>query len=216
MALILKQFEIGPMQNFGYLIADDKTKEALVVDPAWAPAQLLKNVEQNGFKLAGFVVTHAHYDHTNAIETLLDLVDVPVYAQAEEIEYAKSGNSIVGDLGRTARPVRGGEKILLGETTLEFLHTPGHTPGSQCIRVGNYLITGDTLFVGGCGRSDLPGGHAPTLFKSLEKISMLPGNLIVCPGHDYGVVKERSLEKEKEENPYLQMPDQNQFTDAVQ
>jgi hydroxyacylglutathione hydrolase len=215
MSLVLKQFEIGPMQNFGYMIADDGAKKALVVDPAWSPAQILETVEKSGYALAGFVVTHAHYDHTNAIEILLQKVDVPVYAQVEEIAYAKSGNSIVGDLGRTARPVRGGEKISLGETEVEFLHTPGHTPGSQCLRVGNYLVTGDTLFVGGCGRTDLPGGDAPTLFKTLQKISTLPGNLVICPGHDYGEVRQRPLENEIAENPYLQMTAEKEFLDAV-
>lgn len=215
MSLVLKQFSIGPMQNFGYMIADEGSKSALIVDPAWAPAQIMKVVDENGFKLAGLVVTHAHFDHTNAIELLLDKVDVPVYAQNEEIAYAKSGNSIVGDLGRTARAVRGGEKIKLGESEIEFLHTPGHTPGSQCLLAGNHLITGDTLFIDGCGRSDLPGGDAATLFKSLQKIATLSPDLVICPGHDYGPVRQRTLRNEIEENVYLQMTNEKEFNDAV-
>lgn len=111
-----------------------------------APAQIVSVAEKEGFKIAGFLVTHAHYDHTNAIDDLLTRLDVPVYAQADEVPYAKSGNKIVGDLGSTLKPVHEGDKVKLGETEITFLHTPGHTPGSQCIQVGDYLITGDTLF----------------------------------------------------------------------
>lgn len=112
--MILKQFEIGPMQNFCYLIADEKTKQALVVDPAWAPQKIKEVAAQNDLKLVGMVVTHAHYDHTNAIELLLHDLDIPVYANANEVPYAKSGVSIVGDLGSTVKPTQGGDKIKLG------------------------------------------------------------------------------------------------------
>ena len=203
------------MQNFCYLIGDQKSKKAFVVDPAWSPDEILSTVKKEGFTLSGLLVSHAHYDHTNAIEDLLDRVDVPVYVNKEEIPFSQSGNSIVGNLGRTAKGMEGGSSVQLGETEIKFLHTPGHTPGSQCIQVGDYLITGDTLFVGGCGRSDLPGGDAATLFKSLQKIAKLPSNLTLCPGHDYGVVKQRSLGEEKNENPYLQMTKEESFIEAV-
>ncbi len=203
------------MQNFCYLIGDDKSKQALIVDPAWAPDKILSTVEKEGFKLAGFIVSHAHYDHTNAIEELLKKVDVPVYATREETLYAEAGGMIVGKLGNTLKPVAGGERMNLGETPIEFLHTPGHTPGSQCIRVGTYLITGDTLFVGGCGRSDLPGGDPVQLFRSLRKIAELPGELEICPGHDYGPVRQRSLREEAEENPYLKLQNMQEFLQAV-
>lgn len=215
MSLILHQFEIGPMQNFGYLIGDSKTKEAFVVDPAWSPQRIQNEAQSKDLTIKGMIITHAHYDHTNAVEDLLDLIDVPVYAHADEIMYSKSGVSIVGSLGRTAKPLQGGDKIKCGETELEFLHTPGHTPGSQCVRVGSYLITGDTLFVGGCGRSDLPGGDPATLFKSLQKIASLPPDLEICPGHDYGEARSRKLKDEKFENPYLQMKSENDFLSAV-
>lgn len=203
------------MQNFGYLIGDEKTKQALVVDPAWDPTQIIKLVSDEGFTLAGLVVTHAHYDHVNAIEILLDKFDVPVYANKNELAYAKSGNSIVGDLGRTAKPMEGGDVLQLGETPITFLHTPGHTPGSQCIQIGKHLITGDTLFIGGCGRTDLPGGDPATLFKSMQKIAQLPGDLEVCPGHDYGEKPRRSLQEELQLNPYLKMRDESAFVETL-
>src|SRR4051812_8695150 len=104
MTSIVRQFEIGPMQNFGYLIGDPASKQALIVDPAWDAEKILAVVEKEGLKLAGFVITHAHYDHVNAIEDLLRKVDVPVYANPEEIEFSKAATSIVGSLGRTAKP----------------------------------------------------------------------------------------------------------------
>lgn len=203
MSFIIQQFEIGPMQNFSYLIGDEKTKKALIVDPGWEPDTILKTVTAAGFNLSGMLVSHAHYDHTNAIEELLEKVDVPVYVNHDEVKMAKLGNPIFGSLGRTVHPMKGGDVLDLGKTKIEFLHTPGHTPGSQCFLVGNNLITGDTLFIDGCGRSDLPGGDAGTLLKSLKKLSGLPGDTVICPGHDYGPVKTRVMSEEKKENPYL-------------
>jgi len=200
---MIKQFEIGPMQNFCYLIGDEDSKKAFILDPAWQPDTIFKTVEENGFTLAGLIISHAHYDHTNAILDILKKTDVPVYAHPEEITYSKSGVSIVGKLGSTVKAVQGGDKIKLGQTEIEFLHTPGHTPGSQCVKVGNALMTGDTLFIGGCGRADLPGGDLPTLTKSLSKIAKLPADLILYPGHDYGFVQNRSLMEEVKDNPYL-------------
>jgi len=215
MPLVLKQFTIGPMQNFGYLIGDAATKQAIVVDPAWSVPDIKRAAAEAGMTIAGLAVTHAHYDHTNAVASLLEGLDVPVYAHADEVAYARSGNSIVGDLGRTVRTVEGSEKIRLGETEIEFLHTPGHTPGSLCLRVEDHLITGDTLFIGGCGRSDLPGGNTALLFRTLQRIARLPGHLEVCPGHDYGDAPRRLLSEEIRLNPYLRLKDEEAFIDAA-
>ncbi|MCG3206030.1 MAG: putative polyketide biosynthesis zinc-dependent hydrolase PksB [Elusimicrobia bacterium] len=203
------------MQNFGYLIGDEKTKQALIVDPAWDPTLIMNTVSEAGFKLAGLVVTHAHYDHVNAIEILLKKLDIPVYANKNEIPYAKAGHSIVGSLGRTVKALDNEQDLQLGETSIYFFHTPGHTPGSQCLRVGDQLITGDTLFVGGCGRSDLPGGDPVVLFHTLEKLARLPRQLEICPGHDYGDQPRRLLQDELELNPYLRFKDARSFVEAT-
>jgi glyoxylase-like metal-dependent hydrolase (beta-lactamase superfamily II) len=146
---------------------------------------------------------------------LLYKVDVPVYANKAEIPYATSGAYVVGDLGRTAKGMNGGDVIELGDTEVKLLHTPGHTPGSQCVQVGNHLITGDTLFIGGCGRADLPGGDAGTLLKSLQKIAQLPSDLEICPGHDYGDAPRRLLRDELKVNPYLRIRDEDDFITAM-
>lgn len=215
MTTTIKQFPIGPMQNFIYMIGDIKTKQAVIVDPAWDPTEIYRLVENEGFKLSGLLVSHAHYDHTNAIEVILQKMDIPVYAQKEEIEYSKSDCGIVGDLGEAVKVLNHQDQIKLGETEINFLHTPGHTPGSQCIRVGNHLITGDTLFIGGCGRGDLPGGNPTLLFQSLKKIATMPSDLIICPGHDYGEVTERVLLDEKSKNPFLQFETEDEFINTI-
>ena len=215
MAPIIKQFEIGPMGNFGYLIGDEASRQALVVDPAWQADTIKRHLREAGLTLAGFAVTHAHFDHTNAIEELLAEFDVPVYAAQAEIPYSKGGASVIGDLGRTVKGVGAEETMKLGETDVTFLHTPGHTPGSQCIRVADKLLTGDTLFIGGCGRSDLPGGDAATLFRTLRKIRALPSDLEILPGHDYGPVPTRRLGEEREENPFLLLDQPDDFLKMV-
>ena len=214
MAKIL-QFEIGPMQNFGYMIGDPKTREALIVDPAWDAQKLAAIVEKEGFKLKGLLISHAHYDHTNAIEEMLQRFDIPVYANINEIDYAKSGHQIIGSIGRTAKGMQGGDEIKLGETTITLLHTPGHTPGSQCALVEDRLLTGDTLFIDGCGRSDLPGGDPALLFQSLRRIAGLSPNIQIMPGHDYGDAPSRRLKDEMTSNPYLKMSTEEQFINAV-
>ena len=211
----LLRFDVGPMQNVCYVIGDEKTKRELVVDPAWSPDAIIETMTKNDFTLSGMIVTHAHYDHTNAIENLLGRFDVPVYAQKEEIAYAKSGTSIVNELGRTAKAMSDGDTLALGETCIRFVHSPGHTPGSQCIEVAGALLTGDTLFIGGCGRSDLPGGNPGLLFQSLSKIAKLDPHLRVCPAHDYGDVPERVLSEELKINPYLRMNSKDQFVSEV-
>src|SRR5690349_19502689 len=118
------------MQNFCYLVGDEKSKECLIVDPAWASDTIMNNAEKAGYKIKGFFNPHAHYDHTNAIPDLLSRLDVPVYANENEIAYSKSGTSIVGTLGKTAKGLQAEDIIRLGETEVKVLHTPGHTPGS--------------------------------------------------------------------------------------
>lgn len=215
MSFKLEQIEIGPMKNFLYLIIDEPTQKTLIVDPAWDFRGIKSVIEQHSLLVCGMVVTHAHYDHTNAITELLSLYDVPVYANQNEIPYSQSSNGIVGDLGNTVKAVSSEETLRLGETLVKFLHTPGHTPGSQCVLVGSKLITGDTLFIGGCGRTDLPGGDPLQLHKSLQQLAHMPSELVICPGHDYGTSPTRSLVDEIQHNPYLQMSNEAQFLNAV-
>lgn len=203
------------MQNFVYLVGDEKAKKAVVIDPAWEVDNIFKAAEKDGMELVGALVSHAHFDHTNGIPALLERRDMPVYAQKREVEFARAGSPLLGDLGRHIKAVEGGDKLSVGDVEIEFVHTPGHTPGSQCFRLRNCLFSGDTLFIGGCGRSDLPGGDAQELYKSLKSLSKLASSTMLYPGHDYGSVPSRPLGEEAAENPYLKLQSVQEFLQRV-
>jgi len=122
-----------------------------VVDPAWEPDTIIKCAADEGLKIVGALVTHTHYDHVNAAQALLKTVDCPVYIHETEKNNVPIALSAI-------KPTKSGDKIQVGGVEIEFIHTPGHTPGSQCFYVQGNLVSGDTLFINGCGRTDLPGG----------------------------------------------------------
>lgn len=201
-SVILKQLEIGPMANYVYLLADPGTRDAAVIDPAWDVPAILSAAEREGLRLRAAIVTHKHFDHTNGIPDLLGALDIPVYVHAQDAPEIKGAG---GNLKR----VLGGDAMALGALRIEFLHTPGHTAGSQCLRVGDALLTGDTLFIDGCGRVDLPGSDPAEMQKSLERLAELPGRTVIWPGHDYSEEKHSLLRSQLESNPYLRMARQN-------
>ncbi|MBI4396309.1 MAG: MBL fold metallo-hydrolase [Elusimicrobia bacterium] len=220
MSLYLRQMEIGPMRNFVYLVGDAEKKQCWIVDPAWEIEKALQQAEQDGLDVAGVLLTHAHYDHCNALETLLGQKNIPVYVHKREIETAqrKMGTGLFGHLPKDhLKPVESGDKIALGSTELTFLHTPGHTPGSQCFLVSDRLLTGDTLFIGTCGRCDLPGGSPADLFESLHgKIAKLPGTTSLLPGHNYSDRgPTHTIEEEMTSNRFLQAKSVDDFLRLV-
>jgi len=204
----LKQLEVGPMANFVYLVGDPETREVVVVDPAWQVDTILKTAESEGLKITGALITHAHYDHCNGLDELLGKLDVPVYVNAEEDAFVRSlgkGQNLFGSFPESStRKLRSGDTVPAGKVRIEAIHTPGHTPGSQCFLAGGRLLTGDTLFVRGCGRVDLPGGNAKDMYESLTgKIAKLPGDTELYPGHFYGEEPRSKVSEEKAKNPYL-------------
>jgi glyoxylase-like metal-dependent hydrolase (beta-lactamase superfamily II) len=144
-AFFLKQLEVGPMENFVYLLGDPETREAMVVDPAWQVDTILKTADQEGYKITGALISHHHYDHTNGIEDLLNATDAKIYVNKHDAEFIKVGRP---NLVKTDH----GQQISIGNLQVQLIHTPGHTPGSQCFHVQNHLVSGDTLFIKGCGR----------------------------------------------------------------
>jgi len=183
-----EQIPVGSYKNFSYLVADERSKEAIIFDPAFEVEKLLTNLRKNGFRLRFIINTHAHFDHIEGNPDLASATGAKVLMH--ESSLAKK------DIG-----VKDGEELNIGDVTLRFLHTPGHSPESMCIIVNDStLVTGDTLFIGECGRVDLPGGSANALYDSFEKIRLLDHSLIVYPGHDYGKKKSASLKEELETN----------------
>ncbi len=195
--LYLKQMEIGPMENFVYLVGSKATREVLVVDPAWQMDTVLRVAKEEGLKIKGALVSHFHFDHTNGIEELLESVDVPVYVNKNDVPYLDvSHDNIKGS--------DNGDKIKVGDVEIELVHTPGHTPGSQCFHVRGHLLSGDTLFINACGRCDLPGGDAKEMYYSLtQKLMKFDDSTVLCPGHNYSDRPVTTMGEQKIHNPYL-------------
>jgi glyoxylase-like metal-dependent hydrolase (beta-lactamase superfamily II) len=207
-ALYVRQLALGPMKNFVCLIGAAGHPEVAVIDPAWDAAAIAAAVQEDGKRLAAIFLTHHHFDHLNAAPALLELADVPVYAQRAEVEFADA----VRALGDAVRPVGHGEVIAVGPLPVTCVHTPGHTPGSQCLACGASLFSGDTLFVNACGRCDLPGGDAGQLFESLHRVlAPLGDETTLYPGHDYGDVPVSTLGRERRLNPYLALTQRSDF-----
>jgi hydroxyacylglutathione hydrolase len=211
--LYLKQMELGPMQNFVYLIGDLATRECLVVDPAWEIDQIVATAASDGMQIRGVLVTHTHQDHVGGhlfgfdipgVEELLGQAPAKIYVHKAEREFLRGFGS---DLVR----VDGGDTIPLGRRTLTFIHTPGHTPGSQCFLVDGRLISGDTLFIRSCGRTDLPGSDPRAMYQSLtQRLGALPDDTVVFPGHNYGGAV-TTIGDEKRQNPMMRFPSMTDF-----
>ena len=208
MKLYLKQIELGPLQNFIYLIGCPETRETAVVDPGWDVPAILNAAAQDEMRITKILITHTHFDHINGVEEIMRATDAQVIVHKKEIGAVPvEGPSIQG--------VEGGAKVPLGKLDLSLLHTPGHTPGSVCFTVADRLITGDTLFIGGCGRCDLPGGDPELMYKSLTRLKAMDGHLVLYPGHNYAPEGSALLGKEKERNPFLMAPSQEAFLNVV-
>lgn len=199
--------ELGPMENFVYLITDLDSKKTAVVDPAWEPAQIIEQAQAKGLNVTDVLLTHSHHDHINAVEDMLNYSDPQLHLLKEEAEFWQV------DLDKPSLH-SGGDHIQIGETSIQILHTPGHTPGSACYLLNDDVITGDTLFVFGCGRCDLQGGDPEKMFNTLKKMKAeLPSQTIVHPGHNYAVKKASSLEEQIQGNPFLHHEKCSDFVD---
>ncbi len=204
-ALYLKQMELGPMQNFVYLVGDPEADECVVVDAAWEIDTIVRTAEADGMRITGALVTHTHQDHVGGhlfgmdipgVEDLLERVPAKVYVHKAEREFLRGFGS---DLVK----VEAGTELAVGRLTVTFIHTPGHTPGSQCFFVDGRLISGDTLFIGACGRTDLPGGDPAELHRSLtQRLAKLPDETVLFPGHNYGGPSS-TIGDEKRQNPFM-------------
>ncbi|MBI4003671.1 MAG: MBL fold metallo-hydrolase [Candidatus Omnitrophica bacterium] len=204
-SIYFKQLELGPMQNFIYLVGDPTTREAAVVDPGWEVPRILRCAEDDGYRITKAFVTHHHFDHVMGLGELLRAVDVPVYVHRRDAPLVKVEPG-------SLKPLSGGETIDVGGVTIQLLHTPGHTPGSVCLLVNGRLLSGDTLFINGCGRCDLPGGDPRVMFESLSKtLKVLDDATTLCPGHNYAETPTARLGDEKHANPFLAAPTLHDF-----
>jgi len=194
------------MVNFVYAIGDRTTGECLLVDPAYAVGELLDAVEADGMRCTGVLATHYHPDHVGgsmmgyAIEgvaSLLERCDCPIHVQRAEAPWVQRTTG-VGDAQLALHDP--GDVVRVGEIDVTLVHTPGHTPGSQCFHVDGRLVSGDTLFLEGCGRTDLPGSDPAQMYESLTTLARLPDDTIVFPGHRYSVPSSGTMSAIREQN----------------
>ncbi len=210
------------MGNLVYLLGDRVARECVVVDAAWDVPGILQAIDALGLTLTGALVTHWHPDHVGGdlfghdvegLATLLALRPVPIHVHAADVEFL----TMFTGVSRTDLSIRSdGDKVRVGEVEIECLHTPGHTAGSQCFRCRSALVSGDTLFFQGCGRTDLPGGDVEEMWRTLhDRLGALPRDLVLFPGHHYGVGPGRDVRPTLAEvdrvNPVLRAPSLGDF-----
>jgi len=220
--IYLRQLQLGPMANYVYLIGDPATHKAVVIDPAWDVAAVLDEAARDGYTIEKILITHYHPDHLGGnfmgqrIEGAADLlhkIKAKIYVNKEEAEGTKK---VAGLSDSDLVKVEGGDTAAVGNLTVKFLHTPGHTPGSQCFLIDNNLVSGDTLFIGSCGRVDLPGSDPEQMYYSLnQKLRSLDESTVVYPGHAYSPEASSTIGEEKRRNLFMRFESLDDFLEAM-
>jgi hydroxyacylglutathione hydrolase len=196
---------LGPMDNLIYLIHDHASGRAAVVDPAWDCEQIFALEQQQQVKITDILLTHSHHDHVNGVESILAKRDANVHLLKAEAQFWDH------NLNKPTQHY-GNDQIHLGDTAIDILHTPGHTPGSACFKLDKQLITGDTLFVFGCGRCDLSGGDPNQMYDTLKKIGHAhPADTIIHPGHHYAKQETSTLGEQQAGNPFMHFDQRKDF-----
>ena len=194
------------MVNFSYAIGDRATGSCVLVDPAWNVNDLVDIVESDGMSVDGVLATHYHADHVGGsimgheiegVAALLNRVDCPIHVQSEEVPWMERTANVTSDQLVAHAP---GDVLNVGDVEITLVHTPGHTPGSQCFLVDGRLVAGDTLFLDGCGRTDLPGSDATAMMESLRMLATVPDDVILYPGHRYSLASSATMGSVKQSN----------------
>lgn len=210
------------MRNFAYLIGDRTSGEALIVDPAYHPEELVDIVESDGLRVVGAVATHYHFDHVGGsfrgtvsvagIKELLERHLVPIHVNAHEVPWVEQATGVNADnlVGHD-----GGSTLKVGAIDVTLIHTPGHTPGSQCLLVDGHLVTGDTLFLEGCGRTDLPGSDPDEMYETLTtRLAPISGDTRIYPGHLYSPESSALMSQVRHDNYVLAPVSKEQWLSA--
>ncbi|MGB9892167.1 MBL fold metallo-hydrolase [Thermodesulfovibrio yellowstonii] len=202
----IKKFEVGPLFVNCYIIYDERTKEAVVIDPGDEPDLILDFIKEENLNLKYILCTHGHFDHIGSVKELRDETGAKVVLHEKDIEiYRNSPQIAMQFFGIEIEPqpepdilIKNGEILNTGNVQLTVIHTSGHSPGSVCFYTDGYIFTGDTLFAGSVGRTDIIGGSMNELLNSLKKIASLPDETIVFPGHG----PKTKIGIEKKTNPF--------------
>lgn len=216
--MIVRQLHLGPMDNLSYIVADESTKECILIDAAWDKELLKTEILKLGCELNSIVLTHGHFDHSNAVKFFLSENEnlYVLLHKSDDFMVDKEISSAEIAIPYRKKFIKDNQFISVGNHKMKVLHTPGHTPGSCSFLIENYLFTGDTLFIQGCGRVDLPGSNPHDLWKSFLKFHELPDETIVYPGHSYNGFSS-TIGEEKKNNPYmkLSLESREEFIKAV-
>jgi len=197
------QIQVGNMQNFTYIVEDEDTGEAILIDPSWELVELELIIKRNDLKIKYIVNTHHHFDHTMGNEAMAESTKAPIIQH----ELSELKHDIT---------VKDGDYIEFGNSKLKVLHTPGHSMDSICLIGDGKIFSGDTLFVGNCGRIDLPGGSAKELYHSLfDVLHTLDDNLVLYSGHNYGNSETSTIGQEKITNHVMQKRTEQQFVEMM-
>jgi len=197
------QIEVGNMQNFTYIIEDEETGETIILDPSWNLDEIQKVITRHDLKIKYIVNTHHHFDHTLGNEAMAKEYEAKI------VQHESS--TLKHDIS-----LKDGQKIKFGNSELTVIHTPGHSKDSICLVGDGKIFTGDTLFVGNCGRVDLPGGSAKELYHSLfDVLAIMDGSLVLYSGHNYGSTPNSTLGKEKQSNFVLQKRSEEEFVELM-
>jgi len=205
--MIIKKLIVGPLEENTYIIGDEKTKEAIVVDPGDEPDRIIEVIKDNAFNVKAIICTHAHFDHLGAIGDIKKATGAEILIHKEDVELyraAKDQAAFWGyDLDEIPQPddfIDEGDEVQIGNMRFRVLHTPGHSPGGICLYGEGIIITGDTLFQGSVGRTDFPGGDIGKLRDSFKRLLELPANTKILSGHG----PESTIGREKRENIFIQ------------
>ena len=201
--MIVHQIEVGNMQNFTYIIEDEETSESIILDPSWDLDIVEQVIDRNNLKIKYIVNTHHHFDHTLGNQSMSKTTSAKIIQHEE--------STLEHDIS-----VKNGDKIKFGNSELTVLHTPGHSKDSICLVGDGKIFSGDTLFVGNCGRIDLPGGSSKELYHSLiDILSILDENLVLYCGHNYGSTQTSTIGNEKKTNFVMQKRTEKEFVQLM-
>jgi glyoxylase-like metal-dependent hydrolase (beta-lactamase superfamily II) len=198
--MIIKTIVIGAIQENCYVVFDEKSKDAVILDPGGNGPIIEKVIEDLGAKVKSILLTHGHFDHVGAVEYLADKYKVPFYISKEDEEWIERDSTVFGPLRKADGYLKDGDTLSFANKDIKVIATPGHTQGGVCLLIEDKLFTGDTLFQGSVGRSDFPGGSFEALIKGIKnKLIPLGDDVEVYPGHG----STSTIRYEKERNPFL-------------